>query len=276
MINTFSTKPDFIINDPRIHRPMNWQYTVSAELMTKRHELFFRDTDLAGKRVLDLGSCCGATGAWVLDRGASHYTGVELQNTFIDTSTELLDKYYKSTQWTIVKSDVEEYLHTCNEKFDVVIIVGVLHCLFNYQTVLDRISKICNEVIIECFHPYNAFRDLFPNLNDQDLYTLCKTESLVQIAAKTGTVGEFGGSYNFDGVRLSMLALKNIFGYLGWSTDLELNDYCMSQLPEVYGLNTPSYCPRYVTRSVQAEQTVFDFANGYLDPQKTNYEYKNW
>jgi hypothetical protein len=276
MIDTFNIKPDFILRDPRINRPMNWQYTVSAELMTKRHELFFQDTDLTNKRVLDLGSCCGATGAWVLDRGATHYTGVELQNTFIDTSRELLDKYYKPTQWDIVNADVETYLNNCTEKFDVVIIVGVLHCLFNYQAVLERISLISNEAIIECFHPYNAFRDLFPNLSDQELYSKCKLESLVQIATKTGTVGENGGSYNFDGVRLSMLALKNVFGYLGWDTDLNFNDRCIDQLSEVYGLNTPSYCPRYVTRSVPSKQTIFDFADGYLTPTNTNYEYKNW
>jgi hypothetical protein len=276
MINTFADKPDFIVNDPRINRPMTWQYTVSADLMTTRHELFFHKTDLTGKRVLDLGSCCGATGAWVLDRGASHYTGVELQNKFVETSRTALGKYYSPAQWTVVASGVEEYLDSCTEKFDVVIMVGVLHCLFDYQHVLERISEISNEVIIECFHPYNAFKDLFPALDNTALYNLCKTTSLAQIATKTGTAGENGGSYNFDGVRLSMLGLANVFGYLGWSTDLAFNDVCIEKLPDVYSLDTPSYCPRYVTRSVADKRTVFEFADGYRDPEKTNYEYKNW
>lgn len=276
MIDTFFEKNDFISRDPRINRPMNWQYTVSAELMTARHQLFFHKTDLTGKRVLDLGSCCGATGAWVLDRGATHYTGVELQDKFVDTSRSLLDRHYSSNQWNIVSADVEQYLNNATEKFDVVIMVGVLHCLFDYQHILKQITAISNEIIIECFHPYNAFRELYPDLDNSDLYALCKNKSLAQIATKTGTVGENGGSYNFDGVRLSMMGLANVFGYLGWSTDLEFNDRCIQQLPDVYSLTTPSYCPRYVTRSVPADRTVFEFADGYRDPTKTNYEYANW
>jgi hypothetical protein len=276
MTDTFNKRPEFILSDPRQHRPATWQYTVSADLMTKRHLLFFNKSSLVGKRVLDLGSCCGATGAWVLDRGAAHYTGVELQNKFVNTSRTVLSQYYDTDRWNIVNSGVEEFLSNCTEKYDIVIMVGVLHCLFDYQKILRIITDIGQEAIIECFHPYNAFKELYPERDNNHLYLLCKTHSLAQIATKTGTAGENGGSYNFDGVRLSMRALSNVFGYLGWSTDLELNDLCMQQLPEVYSLDTPSYCPRYVTRSVPADRTVFEFADGYLDSTKTNYEYKHW
>lgn len=276
MINTFVDKPLFIESDPRIRRPENWQYTVTPDLMSLRHELFFQKTDLAGKTVLDLGCCCAATGAWVLDRGASHYTGVDLQKNFVKTSIDNLSAYYDNSQWSVVESSVESFLKDCNETYDVVLIAGMLHCIFDYHLAITQLTKISKEVIVECFHPYNAMKELYPTLDNEQRYQLCQTLSLVQIASETGTVGEQGGSWVFDGVRISMSALKNVFGYLGWNTELDLNDTARLQLPSVYDLTTTSYCPRYIARATPSDQTVFDFVDGYTDSSKTNYEYKSW
>lgn len=276
MIDTFKNRPDFITSDPRQRRPATWQYTVTADLMTARHELFFHKTDLVGKRVLDLGCCCAATGAWVLDRGALHYTGVELQDKFAEDSHSNLERHYDHSKWTIVHRDVESFLDQCQQEFDIIIMVGVLHCMFDYYKILERLSQIGKEIIIECFHPYNALKDLYPDTDLNQRYELCQKLSLVQIAAETGTAGENGGSWVFDGVRLSMAAIKNVFGYLGWQTDLEFNQHCIETLPEVYALTTPSYCPRYVIRAQPDKKSVFEFVDGYKNPEQTNYEYKHW
>ena len=276
MINTFADKPEFIGTDPRQRRPAHWQYTVTAGLMTQRHDIFFKKTQLTGARVLDLGACCAATGAWVLDRGAAHYTGVELQEKFVASARNNLQQYYPADQWSIVQSDLEQYIDSCEQQFDVVLLAGVLHCLFDYHKILRKLTGISQQIIIECFHPYNGLKDLYPELDNDQRYALCRQLSLAQIAAETGTAGENGGSWVFDGVRLSMAATQNVFGYLGWKTDLELNDYAVAQLPEVYSMSTPSYCPRYVVQAEPGQRTVFEFADGYADPKQSNYEYKNW
>ena len=276
MINTFLEKTEFISTDPRQRRPAEWQYTVTAELMAIRNDIFFKKTQLTGARVLDLGSCCAATGAWVLDRGAAHYTGVELQEKFVASSRQNLQQYYHSDQWHIEQSDLEQYIDACEQEFDVVLLAGVLHCLFDYHKILAKLTQISKQIIIECFHPYNGLKDLYPQLDNDQRYALCRQLSLAQIAAETGTAGENGGSWVFDGVRLSMAATKNVFGYLGWTTDLELNDYAVTQLPQVYSMATPSYCPRYVVQAQPGHRTVFEFADGYADPGQTNYEYKHW
>jgi hypothetical protein len=41
-------------------------------------------------------------------------------------------------------------------------------------------------------------------------------------------------------------------------------------------MSTPSYCPRYVIQAQPGQRTVFEFADGYINPKDTNYEYKNW
>lgn len=142
MTNTFIEKSLFISSDPRINRPEHWQYTVTPDLMKTRHELFFQKTDLNGKSVLDLGCCCAATGAWVLDNGAAHYTGVELQKDFVKTSINNMSEYYDRSKWNIIESSVEEFLDVSDQTYDVILIAGMLHCIFDYQKSIDRKSVV--------------------------------------------------------------------------------------------------------------------------------------
>ncbi len=276
MINTFESKPEFIDSDSRVHRPFTWAYTVTPELMTRRHELFFSSVDLKGKRVLDLGCCCAATGAWVLDRGADYYVGVEAQELFFKSATDNLSKYYSQDRFSVVNQDIETYLNNNADQFDIVVMFGVLHCLFDYYKVIKQLTQISQHMIIECFHPYNGFRDLYPNLQDHQYYELWKNLSLVQIAAQTGTAGEKRGSWVFDGTRISMVAFQNILGYLGWQINTNVNQIAIDSIPEIYSLNTPSYCPRYLISACPGQKTVFEFIDTYKDPSKSNYEYKNW
>ena len=51
MPNIFEKFPLFIESDIRSHRPV--AYTVTAELMSVRFDLFFKNIDLTGKYVLD-------------------------------------------------------------------------------------------------------------------------------------------------------------------------------------------------------------------------------
>lgn len=275
-MNTFVDRPEFINRDSRIHRPWSWQYTVTADSMTRRHSVFFQHTDLTGKRVLDLGCCCAATGAWVLDRGAAHYTGVELQRKFFATAEQNMAQYYQPEQYRLYNSDIESFLDSHNEQYDIVIMFGVLHCIFDWFKILKKLTSISNEIIIECLHPYNGFKDLFPEAGHDELYSKWEKLSFVQIAAKTGTAGEDRGSWVFDGVGISVGALKNAYGYLGWDLDIDVTRNAVQQLPEIYSLNSPAYCPRYVARATQGQRTIWEFKDNYADPTKTNYEYQPW
>jgi hypothetical protein len=275
-MNTFIDKPEFITSDIRTQRPSAFSYPLTPELLTTRHDLFFRDIDLTGKTILDLGSCCGGTGAWVLDRGAKHYTGVEVQEKFVEISANNLSKYYRATRWSIVKSGIEEYLDSYAETYDIAVLCGCLHCLFHYQKILRRITEISKHAIIETFQPYNCFKELFGGKTDEEYYQLSNDLSLVQVAARTTNAGELGGSYIFDGTRLSIAAIKNTFGYLGWATDTEINKSAIKELPSVYSFETKAYSPRYVVRASPDKKTVFEFVDGYRNIKDSNYGYKSW
>jgi len=79
MGNVFIDQPEFLGEDPRVSWPKSSGYSSDPEFVYERHALLLPADLLKGKRVLDLGSCNAATGAWVLSNGAAYYRGVELQ-----------------------------------------------------------------------------------------------------------------------------------------------------------------------------------------------------
>ena len=99
--------PEFIDADPRVNRYGVNGYPINKNFMLRRHYHMFKTLDLTGKRVLDLGSCTGYTGAFVLSNGASYYRGIELNKTFSDLSINLwlmclnsLVMWFSASKWT--------------------------------------------------------------------------------------------------------------------------------------------------------------------------------
>jgi SAM-dependent methyltransferase len=274
-MNTFESKPEFVSSDIRTTRPASYMMPITTETMLHRHQLWFAKTDLVGKRVLDLGCCVGGTGAWVLDQGARHYTGVELQADFASLARQNLSKYYQEDTWTVVESDILGYLTNCQEQFDVVVLCGSLYAIFDYFSVLKNISRIAQEVIIESYHPYKGFKELYPEKSNTELVKLWNHLDIVSYETTGQTLAQ-GNSNNHDGVRPSMSSLKKIFGYLGWSTEFDLNDLAQSTLPMVYSLDTNGYAIRFVIRSIKNKKQTFDFLDSFTHKDEFPYEIKIW
>lgn len=274
-MNTFYTKKSFIDTDIRTQRPKDYMMPITAETMTTRHQLWFAHTNLAGKRVLDLGCCVGATGAWVLDHGADHYTGVDLQLNFVEQSQRNLQQYYTKEKWNIVKSDIIGFLETCHDQFDVVVCAGSIYSMIDYYSVVQNICRIGKEVIIESFHPYRAFQEIWPEKTDQEIMDAWKTVSMISIEGNGQTMSQ-GGSQWYQGARPSMGAFAKIFAQLGWSTDFELNDLAIKELPNVYSLSATGYAVRFILRNMQDQKSVYDFVDSQQFPLETAHAFKPW
>jgi hypothetical protein len=149
MNNLFQQLPEFITTDPRVNR-VN-PYAVDAEFMHKRHSVFF-DINLQGKRVLDLGSCVGATGAWVLSNRAVFYRGIELDKDLVSLSKQNLGRYFPDS-WDIVNMDVEQYLSTVDLEYDIIVASGILFSLFDPIPLLTTIASVADCLIIDSVHP---------------------------------------------------------------------------------------------------------------------------
>ncbi len=145
MQDYFSSALDFIEMDNRQHRS---RAPVNIEYMTKKHRALFPDAYVNGKTILDLGSCLGATGHWCLAAGAAHYTGVEVQHTYVELSQELLSKHHTRDSFSIIESAVETYCSTTSAQFDIVAALGIIYGLTDYYSFLRVMSARARDSIV--------------------------------------------------------------------------------------------------------------------------------
>jgi SAM-dependent methyltransferase len=143
----FDNHLEFVTEDVRKIRPVT---TVTPESLDKRCSVLLPKWMIEGKTILDLGSCLGAFGHWALANGAKHYTGVEVQQAFCLKSENLLGKYWDSSNFKILNSDIVQFLSNCTEKYDIVVACGVIHGTVNVISTLQQITNISsNYVVIE-------------------------------------------------------------------------------------------------------------------------------
>jgi tRNA (cmo5U34)-methyltransferase len=150
MKNIFLDYPEFINEDPRINRSTTTigGYRIDSKLQYVRHNTMLPPEIVKGCKILDLGCCVAATGAWALHHGASQYVGVELESASCDTAIKNLTKYFPDEQWTIKNQTFEVFFNENQDKFDIVIAVGVIYISVNIETLLQNICQVADQTII--------------------------------------------------------------------------------------------------------------------------------
>ncbi len=148
-ISPFDAAPEFSNMD---NRRLRVYYPISTQHLNNKHEVLLPTPVVKGKRVLDLGSCIGATGHWCLSMGAAWYTGVETQKTYTDISQTLLQKYHPG-RFTIEQTSVEDWLSRNTAHYDVTIALGVLFAFTDYYSILRHVCDISDVVAIEGPYP---------------------------------------------------------------------------------------------------------------------------
>lgn len=148
----FEAAPEFLELDNRRFRPFN---PVSFEQMHNKHSALLPEEIVRGKTVLDLGSCLGATGHWCLSMGATHYTGVEVQESYVETARPLFEQYH-ARKFLLLRTSIEEFLAESNSSYDIVCALGVIYVFTDFYSILKKISSMAREtVVIESqFHDY--------------------------------------------------------------------------------------------------------------------------
>ena len=153
-MNIFERDTDWIELDNRKDRLTS---QVTAESMYNRMSAQLPEWLVKDKNVLDLGSCLGAAGHWVLTQGAASYTGVEVQDTYVTNSEQLLAKYWPNADARIVPMEIEQFLDMAiaNEQhWDVIVASGVLYAFLNTFGILEKITSVAGEcVTIDTIQP---------------------------------------------------------------------------------------------------------------------------
>jgi len=144
-MSTFKKFPQFIETDVRTHRSV---VPTSVELMEYRHAILLSKSLIAGKSILDIGCCVGATGAWALDNGAASYTGVEKQEKFVNIARQNLNECFSDKKWKIIHSDFRDFFENCDSKYDIIYAGGVIYSDSFYQSFLESLVRIANDVFV--------------------------------------------------------------------------------------------------------------------------------
>jgi len=147
-MNIFETAPEFIEWDNRQSRLVN---TVSSESTFNRLSVQLPDWFVKDNTVLDLGSCLGAAGHMALSNGATHYTGVEVQEKYVTDSRKIFSKYWPGDKFNIVQENLETFLDNCianNITFDCVVASGVLYTFLDVVSILHKICAIASKSIL--------------------------------------------------------------------------------------------------------------------------------
>ena len=152
-MNIFKKDTRFVDLDNRKNRSLA---NCSAESLYNKFLVQLPEELIKDKTVLDLGSCLGAAGHWSLTYGAKHYTGVEIQDYYVNTSNQLLSAHWDSTQFEIVKQDIEKFLDkeiADNKKYDYIVAAGILFGFLDVVSLLKKITSIAGQyIIIDTLH----------------------------------------------------------------------------------------------------------------------------
>jgi hypothetical protein len=268
----FKKYPEFIEQDIRRHREngvRNSYYNVNDEFMVKRISQILNNQTVKDKTILDIGSCIGTLGAWALEYGANHYTGLEVQPNFVDISKTLLAKHFFG-KFNIVHESIENYQPT--EQYDIVVAAGVLFGVvdvFDFCRKLTLLSK--ERIVIEALHPFDGLRMLLPSMVISDRRKMLEEISIIRLNDNMGMTLDRtkGNLLGFTGCEISIGSLDAIFRRLGWEqTELHLDS--TSQFPEFYDCE---YSNRYLVEYTYTGSSIKEF---YKEYNKPNNKIKLW
>lgn len=233
-MSVFHDQPEFITRDCRVTRPAHISYRVDADFMTARHEAMLPKSMIEGKTVLDLGCAVAATGAWALANGATHYTGIELQEEFADIAAANLSQYYSPEQWKVFCVPIETFLSVSVKRFDVIVISGVLYGIADYFSLLKQMTKIAGTIVIEGVLPNRLTLDDGTKL-DPSMQVLMSKLPIVQYAPEIKHSDPSGvKSIKFQGTYTTPSAINAVMEHMGWLADRTPADLLAKSIPSLY------------------------------------------
>lgn len=185
----FDNHPAFYEEDNRRHRSFN---PTSKAFMEAKFSVLLPEELVAGKKVLDLGSCNGAAGQWALFYGAECYTGVEVQQNYVEQSRSLLSHWGERV--AIVHQDVSSFLEQTEEcAFDLVLIAGILYHFVDTKKIIDQACRVAtDQVVVETNYPRGMRSGTLPlsaaiteYVTDQEVNLDHGNQSMLGVSATT-------------------------------------------------------------------------------------------
>lgn len=253
----FQNHPEFVDLDNRqnrIHTPLTY------ETLTNKHEKMAPEELIRGKTILDLGSCLGATGHWALTHGSSYYTGIEIQNYYVEKSNELLSKYWNKENYHIVQDEIINFLSTTNEQYDIVFACGVIYGFLNTYGFLDLTTRVAKEcVVVDCSYPTQMTHGRATIIDIVNIQHMIKSEdhrSYLGLGARPspGALNRLMLNFGFEN-KENILYPKKL-------DDSKIHDTYHDIIKRDAGINTPA---RYLMRFFRTDKKIKSTVENLID-----------
>lgn len=136
-------------------------------------------------KILDIGCGTGKLTLYFMKFfEESHFFALDISDMMLSKLKENVpDKFVDKI--TYIKSDITEYLTTTDEKFDIIMMSGVLHHFFDYKEVLENSCCLLNNkgVLYIAIEPYKKYLNAFQfyllktlKIQDNHFYLLTKRQ----------------------------------------------------------------------------------------------------
>lgn len=273
MSNFFLQYPEFIDTDVRTERPNSGSgYTISYEYQENRHKVLLPPEIVAGKRVLDLGSCVSATGAWVLAHGAIKYVGVEIQHQFCQLSKSNLEKYFDNNRWEIYQDSIDNFFKNNKEQFDIVVAFGVIYHSIHLEHTLDQLVSVNPDIIvIDASLPYSITQTRELKKEHPYICDNLLTDAAIVEYRDSGMISENKGKfYQLFSADPSPAALEILFQARGWRLldDLTADLYKLSPNQ----IKNNRYCVSFGKEDNSSDTSLYSFESVYNSKRKEDLE----
>lgn len=188
--------------------------------MDTKYNVIFQDIDLKNKSVLDIGCCVGYSGAYVLDKGASYYHGIDISSDLCIQAERNLSQYFEKSKFLIENNPLEKFLES-NSKFDVILAMGILYAVKDPVSAVEKLLEKCDTIVIESVHPH------FPEELLEDYKFVSYDNQRINYNNTTKNA-------NFIGSRVSLGLYKFLLDVKGFKYSLEQNMSLQQMLPPYY------------------------------------------
>jgi tRNA (cmo5U34)-methyltransferase len=266
MQNIFQLYPEFIDTDVRTNRPSNanGSYNVNSVYQFQRHNIAMPPESLKGLRVLDLGCCVGATGAWALHYGAERYVGVELQKSFSQLAQDNLTKHFPKANWDILLQSFSEFFASNTEQFDLVVAFGILYHSIEIETLVRNLSQLNADVILIDTQSTKRVQQLF-NRHKVSQDAINELIRIPYIELSSGRMAfETGHKVVIESAHISSAALEMLFNRYQYGPYQKYTKLLKTLFPVEFETR---YCMSF-KKGVNLSTEYTDFETTYNNPDK--------
>jgi hypothetical protein len=223
----------------------------------EHHDLVFQEwlppNEIKNLTILDLGSQTGWLGGYCTKHGVKEYIGVDIDRLWIDRSRT------DYPNLTFVHMDLEDYLSDCikeNKVFDIVVVSRTIEGVQNHVTVLQKLSKITNQLVLEVGVPINfAVNEILKVINAPEEI---KNKVEQYIEYEQPFIEYFDDDQKFVWAIPSIGLYNTIMSRLGFELSLDTYERVKQKFPTEYGYFTKKD-DSYGTAETHIGKTILKF-----------------